>query len=247
MKLNSYTWKLKNIAVLLGGVLLHLFGMPSKAAKPGRTKPGVHAFSGRITDTTKAKAGFENPPVLDTSFNRINTKLILAAERMKEKTAGLDQYLTLNGLNTDFCFLVDMSIPSGKNRFYIYDVNKKEVIQSALVSHGSGSYKPGCDDVLEFSNMPSSNATSLGRYRIGAGYTGKYGPAFKLYGLDESNSNAFARAIVLHADRYVPEKEPFPRHIFESMGCPVLSPSMLNTASQYIKSSKKPVLLWIYK
>jgi len=246
-KLNKRKKIWNKIVTAAGGISMQMMGLVAMAGSPVLPKTVKSEPLGRYADTTsKIKSEAGSFPALDTSFNRIDTKLKLAAERLKEKTAGLDKYLAENGFNTGFCFLVDMSIPSGKNRFFIYDVDQMEVIQSALVSHGSGSYKSGCDDVLEFSNMPSSNATSVGRYRVGAGYTGKYGPAFKLYGLDVSNSNAYSRAIVLHADRYVPGSETYPRHIFESMGCPVLSPAMLGIVSKYIKSSKKPILLWIY-
>ena len=139
-----------------------------------------------------------------------------------------------------------MSIPSGKKRFFIYNIKKDVVEYSALVSHGSGSYKIGCNDQLVFSNMPNSYATSLGKYKIGSVYNGMYGLSYKLYGLDSTNNNAYQRAIVLHSDSYVPEKETYPRHIFESSGCPAVSPVFLAEIGKYIRTSAKPMLLWIY-
>jgi hypothetical protein len=50
-----------------------------------------------------------------------------------------------------------------------------------------------------YSNSAGSNCTSLGRYKIGKSYTGQFGLAFRLYGLDKSNSNASSRFVVLHA------------------------------------------------
>jgi hypothetical protein len=182
----------------------------------------------------------------DTSFMQIETKLRLAAAKLKEKVAGLDKFLQTNDFNPDYCFLVDMSIPSGKKRFFVYNLKLKSVEYSALVSHGSGSYYPGCNDQLVFSNMPNSNATSLGKYKIGAPYQGKWGLSYKLYGLDSTNSNALQRAIVLHSDAYVPQTETFPRHIYESAGCPAVSPVFLKEIGKYIKTSDKPILLWIY-
>ena len=96
----------------------------------------------------------------DTSFMQIDTKLKIAAVKLKEKVAGIDEYVATNNFNTDYCFLVDMSIPSGKKRFFVYNIKLAEVEYSALVSHGSGSYIPGCNDLLVFSNMPNSNATT---------------------------------------------------------------------------------------
>jgi hypothetical protein len=182
----------------------------------------------------------------DTSFNQINTKLKAAAERLKQNTASLEEYVRVNDFNTEFCFMVDMSIPSGKKRFFVYNIKKDAVEVSSLVSHGSGSYKPGCNDLLVFSNIPNSYATSLGKYKIGNSYTGQYGLSFKLYGLDSTNNNAYQRAIVLHSDNYVPIFETYPRHIYESAGCPIVSPNFLAVLDKYIKTSDKPILLWIY-
>lgn len=183
----------------------------------------------------------------DTSFMQIETKLRIAAARLKEKVARLDQYIQTNDFNPDYCFLVDMSIPSGKKRFFVYNLKLKAVEYSALVSHGSGSYFPGCNDQLVFSNMPNSNATSLGKYKIGSAYQGKWGLSYKLYGLDSTNNNAYQRAIVLHSDAYVPQAETYPRHIYESAGCPAVSPVFLKEIGKYIRTSDKPILLWIYK
>lgn len=183
---------------------------------------------------------------IDTSFMQINTKLKIAAARLKEKVAGIDDYVKANNFNTDYCFLVDMSIPSGKKRFFVYNIKLRAVEYSALVSHGSGSYLPGCNDQLVFSNMPNSNATSLGKYKIGNAYQGKYGLSYKLYGLDSTNTNAYQRAIVLHSDSYVPQTETYPRHIYESAGCPAVSPVFLKEIGKYIGTSDKPILLWIY-
>ena len=184
--------------------------------------------------------------VRDTSFNHIDTKLKAAALRLKQKAVLAKEYLAANGFNSDICFMVDMSIPSGKNRFFVYNIKKDSVEFTSLVSHGSGSWKPNCDDQLVFSNLTNSNATSLGRYKIGTSYSGLYGLSYKLFGLDSTNNNAFQRSVVLHSDVYVPEKETYPYHIFESAGCPTVSPSFLPVLGKYVKGSKKPMMMWIY-
>jgi len=185
--------------------------------------------------------------VRDTSFMQINTRMKAAANKFRQKTAGIAEYVAANDFNTEFCFMVDMSIPSGKNRFFIYNIQKDSVELTSLVSHGSGSYKPNCNDQLIFSNTPNSNCTSIGRYKIGNSYYGTYGLSYRLYGLDSSNNNAYSRAIVLHSDSYVPVKETYPRHIYESQGCPIVAPAILSLLDKYIKKSTKPVLLWVYE
>jgi hypothetical protein len=183
----------------------------------------------------------------DTSFMQINTRLKAAALRLKQKVNEAEQFVIANNFNEEYCFMVDMSIPSGKRRFFVYNLKKDSIEFTSMVSHGSGSYKPNCNDQLIFSNVANSNCTSIGKYKIGNSYFGTYGLSYKLFGLDSTNSNAFARAIVLHSDAYVPERETFPRHIYESAGCPIVSPTFLSILTdKYLRTSKKPVLLWVY-
>ena len=139
-----------------------------------------------------------------------------------------------------------MSIPSGKKRFFVYNIKKDSLEYSSLVAHGFGSYNPDRGDQLEFSNIPNSFMTSLGRYKIGNSYYGAFGLAYKLYGLDNTNSNAYERAIVLHSYTTIPESETYPSHICESAGCPMVNSSFLAILGKYIRSSQKPILLWIY-
>ena len=47
------------------------------------------------------------------------------------------------GFNTDYYFLVDMSVHSGSNRFFVYDFNEARVVDSGLATHGScDAYEP---------------------------------------------------------------------------------------------------------
>ncbi|MEZ5892009.1 MAG: murein L,D-transpeptidase catalytic domain family protein [Parvularculaceae bacterium] len=102
----------------------------------------------------------------------------------------------------DRAALVDFSLPSWRPRFHLVDLASGKV-RSYLVAHGRGS-DPGHTGFLQkFSNEIGSNATSDGVYRTGAVYDGKYGTAMRLSGLDDDNSNARMRAIVIHAAWYV--------------------------------------------
>ena len=181
-----------------------------------------------------------------TYANRIETKYKAAVSRLKVKASSLDTYLKANNFNEELVFLVDMSIPSGKNRFFVYNIKKDAVDASSLVSHGVGSNKYENDDPLKFSNLPDSKMTSEGKYKIGASYFGKFGLAYKLHGLERTNDRAFERAVVLHAHKMVPETEVFPEYIIVSQGCPTVSTGFLSTLDKYIKGSKKPIMLWIY-
>jgi hypothetical protein len=156
----------------------------------------------------------------------------------------LKNYAAQHGYNSDICFLVDMSIESGKNRFFVYDLNKDTVPDAGLVTHGrcGNNGQKGS----KYGNDVGCGCTSLGKYKIGKPYKGKFGLAYKLYGLDTTNSNAFKRYVVLHSHACVPDAEIHPFHICRSEGCPTVSPAFLNKLARIIDQSSKPILLYTF-
>lgn len=164
--------------------------------------------------------------------------------KLSPKASEAKVFTARKGYNDKTCFFIDMSLPSGQKRFFIYDLKNDSVINSGLVTHGN------CMEYwLEekrYSNVVGSGCTSLGKYKIGNSYTGKFGYSYKLYGLDSSNSNAFARAVVLHSHDCVPEND-VADEICQSNGCPTVAPGFLNQLKTILNSSRKPVLLWIYE
>lgn len=164
--------------------------------------------------------------------------------RLKQKAALSREFALRNGLSSHYVFLIDMRLPSGKKRFFVYDFAKDSLLTAGLVAHGSCNTPYLAEPV--FSNAPNSGCSSLGRFKIGSAYWGRFGKAFKLYGLDSSNTNCYKRAIVLHAYKHVPDAEVYPRPICNSFGCPMISCQFLKTLSQLLKKERKPVLLWIY-
>ena len=160
-------------------------------------------------------------------------------------TKKVNNYAIQNEMSTEYCFLVDMSLPSGRNRFFIYDLKKNSVINSGLVSHGS------CNQTFlarpKFSNESKSGCSSLGKFKVGEFYTGKYGKSFRLYGLDNCNSNAYKRAVVIHGYDCVPDEEIYPRVLCNSLGCVMVSYKYFDKISSLIRKSEKPIVLWIYQ
>ena len=101
----------------------------------------------------------------------------------------------------DVIGIADFNRASRDPRFYIVDL-RSGFVTELLVTHGRGS-DPGHSGWLEyFSNVVGSEATSEGAYLTGDAYTGKYGWSMRLTGLDRTNSNAEARAIVVHTAKY---------------------------------------------
>lgn len=165
-------------------------------------------------------------------------------KKLHTKAATLAAWCRRNNLNAEHCFLMDMSLPSGSNRFFVYNLRKQLIEAEALVTHGNGS-ETG-NEALVFSNVPGSNCTSLGKYKVGNAYMGRFGQAYKLHGLSATNNKAFERFVVLHGHTCVPNSEVFPQQICLSQGCPTVSPEFLKTLGNYISKSARPVLLEIY-
>lgn len=97
--------------------------------------------------------------------------------------------------------IADFSRPSSEPRFFVVDLVGGKV-RSFLVAHGKGSDPEHEGFVRRFSNEFESFASSRGAYLTHTWYDGKHGPSMRLYGLDPDNSNAEARAIVIHGAWY---------------------------------------------
>lgn len=168
-----------------------------------------------------------------------------ALKKLSGFCSDLLRYVSSGKYNTQTGFLIDMSLPSGEKRFFVLDLEKDSVIDAGLVTHGR------CNENWlngrKYSNQVGSGCTSLGRYKIGAPYQGRFGLAYKLHGLDSSNSNAFKRYVVLHSHDCVPDNETHPFPLCQSDGCPTVSPAFLKKLQQIIDTSQKPIVLWIYE
>ncbi len=183
-----------------------------------------------------ARSGPKSKPTLYKSGNSpVKLKSIAAEARLFVKD---------KKFNESICFLINLSLPSGQNRFFIYDLAKDTVQAAGLVAHGN------CfENWLEgrrYSNVVESGCSSLGKYKIGNSYNGRFGYSYKLYGLNETNSNAFERTVVLHAHTCIPASA-ITDDICQSNGCPMVSPGFLLDLKKIINQSEMPLLLWIYE
>ena len=105
----------------------------------------------------------------------------------------------------DVIGIADYTRPSREERFYLVYL-ASGMITSYHVSHGRGSDPYHSGYLNFFSNVVGSEASSSGAYVTGDIYYGKYGRSLRLKGLDPSNSNAEARAIVVHSARYAEQQ-----------------------------------------
>lgn len=184
-----------------------------------------------ITHSGNKATGTDGPLQTDSSVLSKNISKVL-----KRARAG--------NFSTTYALLADLGLHSGSRRLYLINLADKKLIQTALVAHGSStSYLP--NGQRRYSNVEGSLCSSLGMYKIGGAYQGSFGLAYKLFGLDSGNSNAYARAVVLHSYSCVPDEET-EDPICQSWGCPMVSPAFLQTLGSYIKESPKPMLLYIF-
>ena len=101
----------------------------------------------------------------------------------------------------DVIAIADFGLPSSVPRFHLIDILAGSVT-SLRVTHGRGSDPDHSGMLQSFSDEPGSGATAEGAYLTGETYVGVHGLSRRLIGLDPSDANAEARAIVIHAAWY---------------------------------------------
>ena len=133
---------------------------------------------------------------------------------------------------------VDLTRPDNEYRFFVLDLPRKKVLLQGICLNG----RTDTQGRARYSNELNSQCSSRGLARIGERYTGSFGRAFRLYGLETGNRNLRRRAVVLHAWAGVPT-EPGAGHPVQSEGCPTLNPLVLDEVAEVISHSRKPLLL----
>jgi len=125
--------------------------------------------------------------------------------------------------------IVDFASASNVPRLVIVDLANGRA-ESFLVAHGRGSDPAHTGWVSRLSNDPGSYASSGGAFVTGDYYVGGHGRSMRLNGLEPINSNAAARAIVVHAAWYVsPAIARTTGKLGRSEGCFAVAPADLDT------------------
>jgi hypothetical protein len=157
----------------------------------------------------------------------------ISGEAYRAAFAALDRYHVTHPADFPrFLAVVDYSKPSYVKRMTLIDLRSGDR-SFFRVAHGK---KSGMLYPAAFSNIPQSNMSSLGLFRVLEPYYGDHGKAMRLEGLDRTvNDSAFVRDIVLHSADYVS-----PAYILlnfltlngpmigRSNGCFVVSPSRID-------------------
>ena len=146
-------------------------------------------------------------------------------------------YVQIPNKNPGVLVIIDYTKSSNDERFYVLDLDKKQLVYSTRVAHSKNS---GLEIPLEFSDDPNSYQSSLGFFLTLGEYNGAYGYSLRLKGLEENiNANAESRAIVIHGgdivnDEYI-KKFGFAGR---SLGCPVLPTALTKEIVNYIKQGR---------
>lgn len=170
------------------------------------------------------------------------------------------EYCEENGYSTEYCLLVDYGRHSGRVRFFLWNFDKGKPVLKSLCAHGYGNGSTARRPV--FSNDPGSFCSSLGHYRVGKEKTmskpmGR--KALLLYGRDKTNSNALNRGILIHPVSLpnfsiYPLMIPVKVHTIlghkirpKSEGCITIPFRKYSKVVETVKSSSKPLMMWVYE
>lgn len=133
--------------------------------------------------------------------------------------------------NTNYLSVIDFRKKSTLKRFFIIEM-KTGSVWGIHTAHGKGSDSNHDGFAEKFSNVSGSNASSVGFYHTAETYKGAHGLSLRLDGKSSTNSNARARAVVIHGASYVQEKEVIQGR---SWGCPAVADENRDKVVNYLK------------
>jgi len=196
--------------------------------------------------------GKNQPRINQVNSTDMNTIRQNGFVKLQSKSSEANVFCKAYGLNTEFCFLIDLSMHSGLKRLYIWNFNRDTITNSFLVSHGCYTNPWGKDaskNKAFVSNEDGSHASSIGKYRIGNRGHSEWGIGvnYLLHGQESSNSNALKRQIVLHSWDEVADDEVYPDGTPEGWGCPAVSNNSMKLMDDMLQRSQKNVLLWVFQ
>jgi hypothetical protein len=175
--------------------------------------------------TTTAKTSFINRLYDNTGLGEAGLQKNVLELAIK----GFSKLMVKGKLNKDSILtIVDFSKSSKSKRLYIIDLKNEVLLFNTLVAHGRNS---GMEYARNFSNVSSSNKSSLGFYVTQSTYSGDNGYSLRLQGVEKNiNDKALRRNIVIHGAQYAnPDFLTDNGILGRSFGCPAV-PTQENAA-----------------
>lgn len=183
-----------------------------------------------IPDTNFIQSAAETKSILEKQAPGLKSEVIntvlIAMECAKENSV----------VHNSILAIIDYSLPANEKRLWVFDLSTGKLLYHSFVSHG---FNSGTLNTTAFSNVMNSKSSSLGVFGTQQTYTGRYGEALKLCGIDGNfNSNAYNRAVVMHGAWYVSDDfvKKYGR-VGRSWGCPAVPLSLVSQITQALKNN----------
>lgn len=178
----------------------------------------------------KAQASLNMPAVtIPGDYSYLDPENLIPKNLLTPAVSYYDQ-LKSRINNKNYLVVIDYKQHNSKERFFLVDMISGHV-EKYLTAHGKNSDPDFDGYATAFSNEPNSLMSSLGLFLTAETYIGNHGLSLVLEGLSSTNSNARARAIVIHGASYVTPGEKIGR----SWGCPALDLRYTNEVINKIK------------
>ena len=172
---------------------------------------------------------------LNTEVTHLSQKAPALNKKVLKYALTAYEHATKNGaVKKSVLTVIDYSLPSSKQRMWVFDVQKERLLYQTYVAHGQNS---GMNVPHHFSNQSSSKETSLGTYVTKDTYMGSKGYSLNLQGLEKGfNDHAYSRRVVVHGAWYVePTFIKQSGRAGRSWGCPSVAQSIAKPIINAIK------------
>lgn len=235
------------ISVTLTSLALGLLSLTSPVSNFSETVPITATSAPEMAATTitfaEKQAAFEDHML--TIYNDADLKRKgLSLDVFKKAVVGYHNFKQkgLVAPAKSILTVIDFTKSSREKRLWIIDLASKKVLYNTVVAHGRNT---GEDKAVKFSNTPNSYMSSLGFYLTDATYFGKHGLSLRLSGKDAAfNSNAMARAIVMHGADYAnPSFANRHGRLGRSLGCPAVPQEL---SKDIIMAIKDKTVMYIH-
>ncbi len=168
------------------------------------------------------------------------------SRRFRRRAEELAAFCRERGYNCRVALLWDLSMHSGRRRLAVWNFAAGRAEHVFVAGHGSGSGRSHVRSAYaRVSNEDGSHLSSCGRALIAERYEGRYGVAYRLDGLDDSNSALRDRCVVLHGWEFTAGFPAWPLPSVGSWGCPVVSLRDMAVLDGLLRREER-VVLWAY-
>lgn len=188
------------------------------------------------SNITSSSLAFAKPSYnINTELTRLSQKApTLNKDVLKLGLTAYHKAFDKGAVKKQLLTVIDYSQPSSKQRMWVFDLKKEQLLYKTHVAHGKNS---GMNVPHHFSNKQSSKETSLGTFVTRDTYIGSKGYSLNLDGLEKGfNDNAYKRRVVVHGAWYVePSFIKKAGRAGRSWGCPSIAKTLAKPLINTIK------------